>query len=607
MKKTFNPEEWGEPSQTPALQNTTPRTTPEADTTDDIEVVTQRIEAARADITGDYATWRDLGFALSDELGENGRDYFHRISRFYAGYSEKEADDQYDKCMRAHGTGITIRTFFQAAKDAGISVSVPSKTSTPSHTSFYGSNVPALPRDSFFANEGSEGNDGIEGEEEPPLPSFSVQIRDLLPGLFQKIADQSESEQDGDILLLGSLTVISAVLPNVSGIYNKRPVWSNLFLFVTARASSGKGRLTLCKYLIDPIHDRLREINEAEEITYKQNLQEYNANKKKMTMEQPEKPPLRMLIIPANSSATAVYQVLGDNDGQGIMFETEGDTLANTFSSDYGNYSDGFRKAFHHENISYVRRKDREYVNLKHPRLSALLTGTPKQVQSLITDAENGLFSRFMFYFLPTGAEWQDVFALSENGTVDDYFKGLGSQFFDFYKILKEAGDVHFHLTPDQQDEFNGYFKIIHEEYPQIRGDEIIASVRRLGLITFRIAMILSTVRMMDDGDFGTERVCSDDDFQAAMIISKALLQHTARVFKELPRVATQKAAGSGQKTVRRQLFLDALPDEFDRQTFIEISSRLGMPLSTAERNIKKWTDEGLLIRQDMGHYKKRK
>lgn len=607
MKKTFNPEEWGESSQAPAPQNTTPRTTPAADTTDDIEVVTQRIEAARVDITGDYATWRDLGFALSDELGENGRDYFHRISRFYAGYTEKETDDQYDKCMRAHGTGITIRTFFQAAKDAGISVSVPSKTSTPSHTSFYGSNMPALPRDSFSANEGSEGNDGIEGEEEPPLPSFSVQIRDLLPGLFQKIADQSESEQDGDILLLGSLTVISAVLPNVSGIYNKRPVWSNLFLFVTARASSGKGRLTLCKYLIDPIHDRLREINEAEEITYKQNLQEYNANKKKMTMEQPEKPPLRMLIIPANSSATAVYQVLGDNDGQGIMFETEGDTLANTFSSDYGNYSDGFRKAFHHENISYVRRKDREYVNLKHPRLSALLTGTPKQVQSLITDAENGLFSRFMFYFLPTGAEWQDVFALSESGTVDDYFKGLGSQFFDFYKILKEAGDVHFHLTPAQQDEFNGYFKIIHEEYPQLLGDEIIASVRRLGLITFRIAMILSTVRMMDDGDFGTERVCSDDDFQAAMIISKALLQHTARVFKELPRVATQKATGSGQKTVRRQLFLDALPDEFDRQTFIEISSRLGMPLSTAERNIKKWTDEGLLIRQDLGHYKKRK
>ncbi len=338
---------------------------------------------------------------------------------------------------------------------------------------------------------------------------------------------------------------------------------------------------------------------------YEQKMQQYQANKKKMNMDKPQEPPLRMLFIPANSSATAVYQVLGDNDGQGIMFETEGDTLANTFSSDYGNYSDGFRKAFHHENISYVRRKDREYVNLKNPRLSCLLTGTPKQVLNLITDAENGLFSRFMFYYLTTSLEWQNVFAKADGGTADNYFRGLGTQFNDFYNVLREVGEITFHLTPAQEDAFNAYFSVVHREYPQLLGDEIIASVRRLGLITFRIAMILSAVRTMDDGSFGTDLECLDDDFNAAMAISKALLQHTARVFKDLPRVGTQKPAGTGQKTVRRQLFLDALPDEFDRQTFIEVSSRQGMPLSTAERNIKKWTEEGLLERMDLGRYRK--
>jgi hypothetical protein len=29
------------------------------------------------------ANWRDLGFALAVALGENGRSYFHRLSRFY--------------------------------------------------------------------------------------------------------------------------------------------------------------------------------------------------------------------------------------------------------------------------------------------------------------------------------------------------------------------------------------------------------------------------------------------------------------------------------------------------------------------------------------------
>ena len=605
MKKTFNPEEWAEPQNQPASQHTPQPKAQTGTPEDDIEIVTQRIEAARVDIAGDYATWRDLGFALSDALGENGRDYYHRISRFYPGYTEKECDSQYDKCLRAHGTGITIKTFFQLAKDAGISVSIPSQTSLPSHTSFRQNGATRQNPTSFSPNEGNEGDGGSEGEEEPPLPTFARAIRELLPEFFRKIVDQSNSEEDADILLLGSLTVISAVLPNVSGIYNKRPVWSNLFLFVTARASSGKGRLILCRFLIDPIHDRLREINEAEEMEYEQKMQQYQINKKKMNMDKPQEPPLRMLFIPANSSATAVYQVLGDNDGQGIMFETEGDTLANTFASDYGNYSDGFRKAFHHENISYVRRKDREYVNLKNPRLSALLTGTPKQVQNLITDAENGLFSRFMFYYLTTSLEWQNVFAKADGGTADNYFKGLGNQFHDFYNILREAGEITFHFTPAQEDAFNAWFSEVHREYPQLLGDEIIASVRRLGLITFRIAMILSAVRMMDDGSFGTDLECLDDDFNAAMAISKALLQHTARVFKDLPRAGTQRPAGTGQKTVRRQLFLDALPDEFDRQTFIDISSRLGMPLSTAERNIKKWTEEGLLIRQDLGKYRK--
>ena len=75
----------------------------------------------------------------------------------------------------------------------------------------------------------------------------------------------------------------------------------------------------------------------------------YNMNKNKSdNLEKPVKPPERMLFIPANNSTTGVYQLISDNEGRGLMFETEGDTLTQAFKSDYGNYSDGFRKAFHH-------------------------------------------------------------------------------------------------------------------------------------------------------------------------------------------------------------------------------------------------------------------
>lgn len=47
----------------------------------------------------------------------------------------------------------------------------------------------------------------------------------------------------------------------------------------------------------------------------------------------------------------------------------------------------GFRQPVHHENISFARLKDRERVFIKEPKLSALLTGTPNQILTLITDA----------------------------------------------------------------------------------------------------------------------------------------------------------------------------------------------------------------------------
>ena len=406
MKKSFIAKDWLEKGKaTPC--DTVPVAVEKSDVPcDDIEVVTRRIEDAGVDITVGYVNWRDVGFALADALGEGGREYFHRVSCINPDYNRDEADKQFDKCLNGHGSGVTVKTFFQLAKNAGVSVSIPSNTSKLS--------FPSVKR-----SEGSGGSEVIEVEaaEEEELPTFSDKVRGLLPGLLEKVLSKADSNEDGDILLLGSIAVISACLPRVMGVYNKRPVWSNLFLFVTARASSGKGRLALCRYLIEPIHDELRRLNEAEMGEYKQKMQQYNASKNKGSLEKPEEPPLRMLFIPANSSATAVYQVLNDNDGQGILFETEGDTLANTFSSDYGNYSDGFRKAFHHESISYVRRKDREYVNLRKPRLSTLLTGTPKQVLSLITDAENGLFSRFIFYYMDTKLEWQDVFSEEADST----------------------------------------------------------------------------------------------------------------------------------------------------------------------------------------------
>ena len=53
---------------------------------EDVEHVVWEIEQRAIDIAPNYKDWVELGFALVDGLGENGREYYHRISRFYLHY-----------------------------------------------------------------------------------------------------------------------------------------------------------------------------------------------------------------------------------------------------------------------------------------------------------------------------------------------------------------------------------------------------------------------------------------------------------------------------------------------------------------------------------------
>jgi len=108
------------------------------------------------------------------------------------------------------------------------------------------------------------------------------------PNFLQQITQYANSREDADLLLLGSLVVTSACFPNVHGIYGGVTVYPNLFLFVSAQASAGKGRLSLCRRLVEPIHRQLRELNKLELEEYKRRQSEYVANKKNPDIEQPQ-------------------------------------------------------------------------------------------------------------------------------------------------------------------------------------------------------------------------------------------------------------------------------------------------------------------------------
>ncbi|MCI7556065.1 MAG: PriCT-2 domain-containing protein [Bacteroidales bacterium] len=87
-----------------------------------VEALVAAIEAAQQDIAPSYNDWFSAGVALASALGEEGRTYFHRISRFYAGYNYHECDKKYNDCLRDPNPAYTLGTLFHLAKQAGIQV-----------------------------------------------------------------------------------------------------------------------------------------------------------------------------------------------------------------------------------------------------------------------------------------------------------------------------------------------------------------------------------------------------------------------------------------------------------------------------------------------------
>lgn len=587
MKEKFNPKDWLQAAASPELPQPLPSPIGEGPgVRPDFDLIISRLEAAQTDITANYADWRDIGFAFADEFGEAGRDYYHRISRFYLGYSPTDCNKQYDNCMKAKGHGVTLKTFFHLAKQSGIDIS-PARRDTACRVSN------PIPPTSKSPSGDLGVNDSVD------LPNIPESVFPALPDFLQKVIEVADSTEERDILLLGALASISACLPNVYGIYDGKKVYPNLYLFITAQASAGKGRLVHCKQLVKPVHIELREQARLLKLQYENELREYNAVKgKDNSTEKPAKPPEKMLFIPANNSTTGVFQLLSDNDGKGLIFETEGDTLAQAFKTDYGNYSDGFRKAYHHETISYYRRTDREYVDIENPCLSTVLSGTPKQVSTLIPNAENGLFSRFIFYFMNIKPVWKNVFASNSDHSLDEYFDNLGREFLQLYKALNANQPIQFCLTPEQQEQFNTFFTQVQEKYLSLQGMDYMATIRRLGLIAFRIAMVLSVLHVLDTGDLSDKNVCSDDDFQSTISMISILVKHSSHVYSELPEDKSPVKPKN-----RKEQFLDKLPLKFNRQNYLDLARSLSIPEKTAEGYITGFCEKGLIFREQQNCY----
>lgn len=570
-----------------------------SDTRYRLEALIAQLKASGTDITSGYNDWLKVGFALAAEFGESGREYFHEISSINAEYNQTESDKKYSECLKSDTGRTDISTIFYLAKNQGVTLP---HTDNVQHTTIAASS-PKSQSDKNVPLSLSE----EDPEEMPLLPLFPASIFSKLPELLKEVTDLMLTDQEKSLVLIGSIVTLSSAMIPLRTTYFGKTIYPNMYLFVPGPAGAGKGKLDFCFRLVKPIHkEKLDRWNTAKE-EYKKEYARYKRQRKGENIDPPEKPPIQLLRIPANSSATSFQQAMAEN-GNLLIFETEGDTVVNAFSSDYGDYSDAFRKAFAHESFGYLRRgDDGEEREIDNPRLTTVLSGTPEQVKSLIRDSENGLLSRFMFFCINATPEWLDGFdSYGSDDPLEETFDTIGTRFTAFTKLLESKPKITFKLSLPQTGKFNEFFAAEKDRMQELNGDRYSASSHRLAWCFLRIAMVFTTLRMMESGVIQETVDCSDTDFEMTMEIIRVISAHNDYIFNVLDRERPEGiAVADSYSSATRKTILAALPGYFKTDDMKSVAKQVGKTLRTVRRQVARAIQAGEVVQVKHGEYKK--
>jgi len=439
-------------------------------------------------------------------------------------------------------------------------------------------------------------------EEEDPLqdylkttPTIPDEVYEALPCILKEGSIAFSDSRKRDVFFTGAIAIISGCLPKVTGIYFQERVHPHLYTFIIAPAASGKGVLKNAKRLADKYHQQVlnasreaQKKHDAEMLDYKE--MQRNRKKGEPAPEKPNEPPFKIVFIPADSSHSRMIEHLQNNGGQGIICETEADTMSGAKKQDWGDYSPALRAAFHHEKITLTRKTNNEYIEINEPRLAVALSGTPAQAPKLIASAEDGLFSRFLFYAFKNEIVWQDPSPQSHTVVYNDHFEALSQTVLDIIGFLEQS-PTEVQLQPGQWQVLNTIFSGILSEVTIFTSEEASGVVYRLGLITFRLCMIFSALRKFENGEVTDTIYCTDEDFSTALTIAQTYLQHSILMFNNLPK---QNEVMSFQSGDSKRKFFEALPEEFTRKQATELGSQFKLSPRSVDEILKTATGVSL-------------
>ena len=590
----------------------------------DLERLVAAIEHQGANIAPTYQEYMPIAFATANDCGEAGRTFFHRICRLSEKYVYEEADKLYDHALKAGNGRNGLGSVFHWAEIAGVKTD---KQLADTFRQYLRENknpsnlqAPLTPTHAHtYARE----------DLPPAFPDYPW------PPFIKQMIDCGNSIAQRDILLLGVFTVLGGTLnKRVRVLYGQKYMYPCLQTFIVAPPASGKGALTWVRRLAEPIHEELMARYKDSLKNYREEKNRWDSlGKKRSETPEPEQPPLKMFLIAGDNSGTGILENLIEADGVGLICETEADTVSTAIGADHGHWSDTLRKCHDHERLAFNRRTNHEYRECDESYLSVLLSGTPAQVKPLIPSAENGLFSRQLFYFMPPINEWMDQFD-SESEDYGLRFATWGTQWKQVLDLINgSVQTIQLRLSEKQKELFNQRFAQLFSHAGYAHGGSMRSAVARIAINICRIASVVAFLRSVEslfipqailDSQFSIlncpglspapeipeenvrdgivpslELRIDDDDFKAVLSLVEPLYRHSAGILSLLP---SDEVPRSRTPTPQEALFA-ALPLSFNRQQALEEAERNNIPTATLDTCLKRMQERGTLEKNGRGEY----
>ncbi|MBC8616409.1 DUF3987 domain-containing protein [Parabacteroides faecis] len=464
-------------------------------------------------------------------------------------------------------------------------------------------------------NPATEGESSLGFDIDPDevvLPHFDRALTGRLSGLLSDILKVVADDREYDLLLLSSLTVLSTIMPRVSGMLKKQLFKPPFYTLIIGSSGSGKGCINIVCKLSDPWQNYIFNISKAQVKEYEEKKElseiykaQIRAGKgKKPSGLPPEEPtPVRQKRLHMSgytTTARMIEQLDVNSPYTSFLYETELESVNNTMMQDFGGYSYVLNQAFQHERVS-CSSKTNGTSFIEFPELGFLATGTPGMLAKLIPSTESGLYSRMLIYRITGRSEYQSLTSADDTINSVRYFEKLGERVLDMAVHL-ESSPTFVCFSDKQRKRLDRYFE---REYNNVRvfgNDDVASVVLRHRLIIFRIAMTLTGIRKGEARSTAEEIEILDDDFEIAFHIGTRCLRHSLLVSTSLKHSDTEQHYKLPDAQV--DLF-DAMSDEFKTSDIIEEARVRGISRASVFRMLKKAQEYGLVLLVSTGYYRK--